>query len=127
MNALDFATYRNHFQTHAPHISSTPSPHVGRVEVPAVRRHSAGTLLDRIMTGDIDAAEELRSRYFARLFELARVITNDDDEGERVVEAALEAACNDWPPPRGDVERWLKRLVRRHARARRQAFWGLDS
>ena len=84
-------------------------------------------IIERIALGDIDAAEALRGRYLGRLRRAAAPILGDEGEVARVVESALEEACSGWPPERGQVNRWLTRLVRRAAVARKRALWGVDS
>ena len=75
--------------------------------------------------GDLDAAAELRNRHIGRMRHAARVILCDEREAARAADTALEEACEGWPPERGRVDRWLLRLVRRAAVARRKTLWGL--
>jgi hypothetical protein len=84
-------------------------------------------IVERLALGDLDAAAALRVRYIGRLRRTATPILGDEGEVARVVESALEEACSGWPPERGQVDRWLTRLVRRAAVARKRALWGLDS
>jgi hypothetical protein len=84
-------------------------------------------LVERLALGDLEAAGVLRTRYAGRMRRAATSILGDEREAARAVEVALEEACSGWPPERGQVDRWLLRLVRRAAVARRRALWGLDS
>jgi hypothetical protein len=112
-------------------VSAQPTPKTPRRS----RRKSTSSLddvhddeiVERLALGDIGAAEALRARYIGRLRRTASPILGDEGEVARVVEAALEEACSGWPPERGQVDRWLTRLVRRAAVARKRALWGLDS
>lgn len=82
-------------------------------------------LVERIAAGDLQAALQLKARHGKRLYALAIEILGDETEAERVVEATLEEACAGWPPERGQVKRWLTRLVRREARAWRNVLSGI--
>ncbi len=84
-------------------------------------------IVERLALGDLEAAEALRARYLRQLRRTATAILGDEREVARVVETALEEACSGWPPERGQVGRWLTRLARRAAVARKRALSGLDS
>jgi hypothetical protein len=123
MNAIDNVTFVSQFPHHSMHVTPRLTKRV-RQEPPAERRRSEDDLVERVALGDVDAAAELRSRYADRLAVTALAILGDEAEADRAVEAALEDACLGWPPERGQVERWLTRLVRRRARDRMRALWG---
>jgi hypothetical protein len=82
-------------------------------------------IAERATMGDLDAAAELRARYIGRMRRAARVIVVDEREAARAADSALEEACSGWPPERGRVDRWLLRLARQAAVARRKTLWGL--
>jgi hypothetical protein len=82
-------------------------------------------IIERATMGDIDAAAELRSRYIRGMRRAARAILVDEREAARAADSALEDACSGWPPERGRVDRWMLRLARRAAVARRKTLWGL--
>jgi len=82
-------------------------------------------IVERMIMGDIDAAAQLRARYIRPMRRAARAILCDEREAARAADAALEEACDGWPPERGRVDRWLLRLARRAAVARRKTLWGL--
>jgi hypothetical protein len=82
-------------------------------------------IVERATMGDLDAAAELRSRYIGGMRRAARVILADEREAARAADNALEEALSGWPPERGRVDRWLLRLARRAAVARRKTLWGL--
>jgi hypothetical protein len=82
-------------------------------------------LVERATMGDLDAAAELRARYIGAMRRAARVILVDEREAARAADGALEEALSGWPPERGRVDRWLLRLARRAAVARRKSLWGL--
>jgi hypothetical protein len=84
-------------------------------------------IVERVTMGDVDAARELRARYIGPMRRAARVILRDAHEAARIADAALEEACDGWPPERGRVDRWLLRLARRAAVARRKTLWGVDN
>lgn len=84
-------------------------------------------IVERVALGDLEAAEALRARYAGRLRRTAAPILGDEGEVARVVESVLEEACSGWPPERGQVDRWLTRLVRRASVARKRALWGVDT
>ena len=130
ISAFNSATYSASASLETP-VSAQPKPTVSRRS----RRSAASSLenvhddeiVERLALGDLEAAEALRTRYLGRLRRTATAILGDEGEVARVVEAALEDACSGWPPERGQVDRWLTRLVRRAAVARKRALWGLDS
>jgi hypothetical protein len=82
------------------------------------------TLFERMTMGDGVAMEELRERFGDSMEKAAMAILFDREEAERIVALVFEDASAGWPPERGHVERWLLRLVRRAARARRSALEG---
>ena len=84
-------------------------------------------LAQRLVFGDVEAAESLRDRYFGRLVAVAQAVLGDETEAEIIADAALEEACRGWPPERGQVSRWLVRLARRAAIKRRRALTGFDA
>jgi hypothetical protein len=83
-------------------------------------------LVQRMVLGDGGASDELMTRYGKRLRAIAMDVLGDEEESERTVYRVFEEACFGWPPERGQVERWLTRLVRRAARARRTQM-GFDA
>lgn len=117
MRPIDNVTFLRNYPLGEMIIASRPSP---RTRKESTRECSSAedNLVSRIALGDIEAASELKARYLGRLVAIAIAITGDAIEAEGVVDAMLEEACNEWPPERGQVERWLTRLVRRHARRR---------
>jgi hypothetical protein len=136
-NVVSLDSFRSKSPSEAPSASSE-IPVSGRPKPTATlrsRRSSRSSLddvhddeiVERLALGDLDAAAALRVRYIGRLRRAATPILGDEAEVARVVEAALEEACSGWPPERGQVGRWLTRLVRRAAVARKRALWGLDS
>jgi hypothetical protein len=89
------------------------------------RRQSSSFIAEHaLVMGDIAAAEKLRNRYAGALRSMAERMLGDEGEAARVVESAFEEACTGWPPERGQVQVWLKRLVRRRAWARRRLLLG---
>ena len=102
-------------------------------EAPQTRRRppqqmtAADTLVERIVLGDGVALEELKTRYRRPLLGLALDIVDDESEAERLVDRVFEEACVGWPPERGRVRDWLRRLVRRAAYQRRRALRELDA
>jgi hypothetical protein len=82
-------------------------------------------IVERVTLGDVDAAAELRARYVGPMRRAARAILCDEREAARAADTAIEEACDGWPPQRGRVDRWLLRLARRAAFARRRTLWGL--
>jgi hypothetical protein len=136
-NVISFAAYvRSTSSTPASPASSETA--VSTPPVPAGRRRSRRApsslddvhddeIVERVALGDIEAAEALRARYIGRLRRTAAPILGDEGEVVRVVESVLEEACSGWPPERGQVDRWLTRLVRRASVARKRALWGVDT
>jgi hypothetical protein len=118
----------------APAASETPVSAQPKQTAPRRSRRSSASsmedvhddeIVERVALGDLEAAAALRLRYIGRLRRAATPILGDEGEVARVVESVL--ACSGWPPQRGELDRWLMRLVRRAAVARKRALWGLDS
>jgi hypothetical protein len=83
-------------------------------------------LIERVVMGDLVAADRLRERHQRHLTAMAVKVLGDEEEAAAAVEAAFEEAYIGWPPERGQVKAWLKRLVRRRAWARRRLLHGRD-
>jgi DNA-directed RNA polymerase specialized sigma24 family protein len=76
-------------------------------------------LVERMVLGDGVASDELKRRFGKRLVAIATEILGGEEEAEHVVNRVFEEASVGWPPERGQVARWLTRLVRRASRLRR--------
>jgi hypothetical protein len=124
---IDHTQFTHHYPHHAMSISDGPSAPRSRRESGYEIRCIDDDLATRVAHGDIDAATELATRHAKHLREVALRIVDDDVEADAIVEAALEDAFRGWPPERGQVRRWLTRLVRRRALARKRALSGLGS
>ncbi len=83
-------------------------------------------LVERMILGDGVAIDELKRRFGKRLIAIATDVLGDEVEAERIVDRVFDEASFGWPPERGQVERWLARLVRRAARVRAVQF-GFDA
>jgi hypothetical protein len=112
---------------HAPPRTATVAPHRFRRTrtAPSTKLAHEDDIIERATMGDLDAAAELRARYIRGMRRAARDILVDEREARRAADSALEEACSGWPPERGRVDRWLLRLARRAAVARRKTLWGL--
>jgi hypothetical protein len=119
---VDFAAQRAARDT-----ADRPAPRRVVRRRPPRERICSDTLAERMTMGDGVAADALKDRYGMRLHRAAKAILGDPVEVADVVALVFEEASVGWPPERGEVERWLLRLVRRAARARRRALEGIES
>lgn len=134
-NVISIASYlraKSSSSTSGDAASPRPRPTTTAPRHPRRTRAASSTadvhddeIVERVTMGDLDAAAELRARYVGRMRRAAGVILCDEREAARAADAALEEACDGWPPERGRVDRWLLRLARLAAVARRKTLWGL--
>lgn len=75
-------------------------------------------LLDRLASGDLDAAGELYDRHAGKVLALARRILRDDSDAEDVVQEVFSQAwrtATRFEPGRGTVAGWLLMMARSRA------------
>jgi hypothetical protein len=109
-------------ERHAASEPRGPAPQRRRApeaETPAEKRSIDDKLVEQIVMGDLVAAERLKRRHQRHLLALAIYVLRDEAEAHAAMEAAFMDASIGWPPQRGHVKPWLRRLVRRRAWAMR--------
>jgi len=77
------------------------------------RARHVDELAERMVLGDPLALDSLKRRFAEELSEIGALVLEDDDEVKELVDQVFEDASRGWPPERGLVRPWLRRLMRR--------------
>jgi hypothetical protein len=84
-----------------------------RVHPTRRRARNVDELVERLVLGDPLALASLKWRFAEELSAIAETVLENDDEVKELVDQVFEDASRGWPPERGLVRPWFRRLMRR--------------